>query len=1158
MYLLKIPFLRDDQSTASPKKSLTRKRHFRTQDFDSKHCKWSCRLGAQISKVSLRLLGDILESTKSNEQVQLQTSVLGNFIEITTAVRMGNYRPVNIPPSVAFDNKQTLMDFQLCVGDLNLFERVHFELKPSKSRFGSILKLSDQALLRVLMCLDVSDLTNAAEAFRITSKITMQTEQSPMAVWHVTNNVAMIFRDFQAEKGPELQSDVSGSCDQKDQNVPIILSWNSVAPETPIRSMPLFSLFVRNYNEVGHPCRVVAGSLESLDIILTTSSLHCITSLADVVYSMRDLPHASLDPIDEELTAIEYTQLSSRADKSGELWDGVHVSIAIGQLRLILPNENLPQMLASGQLENMTTAYFVIESATISSTVWNTIRLDGLGYPPFNATMLPRQPKGQLNRFGNADLRIGCRLGKIYGFIAGIESHNAPSLMGPFEQKILKASLYPNKPCTPVTFMSPFNVSLNVLDAAPKKSRIIISLTRLRVELSKAHFDLLARRTIGVITTVSELSKLMASSTATNVATHYAPGEIESQTHGFMNDLTWDGIEMAISSPKASIHLRVGTINLAHDTTDRSGGCSIQNAVVGFRPTIMHGISPIEEVVFGAFGDPALWQFGVEDYPEKLISGRWSFAKPSQKESTLFLDIQAYQLHVSGHFLESLATMLQYSHTPTFLCRDLSWKQNRSISVRRPQYTFVKKGTVKILIAPSVVSFWERNNSEPLSTNVWIPFGQLFASIGFGYDEAEKLQILNGFRGEVNALNRYVNIRALQFMLNAEKIEIKSSTQAPVLQSSLRNERFGTISSTWILFSNVLTAESAKQQVVEEFSMRLTGDQQLVLERRRTGHFMEFLPTSLTHFNVQGELTNVGVKISSYSLESVLALVEKVRWRQSRGSDSNFGTVHESNSAKLKVATLQSDVSTDDFAYLHRMAESSHPSPGELVFSEVLFIETIGSLSEIVPTTIINTLCEVDNDQVSQDELLSFIRETNSVWFSEDQERPTGFSDTQMAENVTHSWMTMRWCYHLPRAIQEIVSNPVPLPPSGIPNGWPIWYDSEDINQVQGRICDILCQLRCWNYKKARFVVVGEFYVPWERSTQRKVPNEYELGSFGELVSQWFEGDMDDDLRQTHLLEFASVSRTTTFEDLLPSDKWELRWRSPLCSEQESEVNILS
>lgn len=1068
---------------------------------------------------------------------------------------MGNCRPVSIPSIMAHDTEQTLIDFQFCVSDLNFYENVHFDSRPSKTRFGSFSKLPDQALLRILMCLDVLDLTSAAEAFRIASDLKMKPQQSPMAVWHVTNNVVKVFRDFQIEKGskelPELNV-------PRDQKVPIILSWSSVAPETPGRSMPLLSLFVRNYNEVGHPCRVVAGSLDSLDITLTTSSLLCITSLADVIYTLRDLPQSPLIPIDEELTASENIHLSPRTDKTAELWDNVYVSIAMGQLRLILPNENLPQILISGQLNEMASAYFVIESASISSTVWNEIRLDGLGYPPFNATMLPRQPKGQMNRFGNAELRIGCRLGKVYGMIAGIEplnqTFNVPSLTGPFEQVILKAGLHPNKSCTPVTFMSPFNVSLNVLDAAPKiKSRIAISLTKLRVELSKEHFDLIARRTFGIINAASELSKLLTSGTTINAGKQHSTEESKLQSHGFMNDLTWDGIEMAISSPTASIHLRVGTINLSHDTSDRSGGCSIQNAVVGFRPSLE--ASPIEEVVFGAFGDPALWQFGVEDYPEKLISGRWSFAKPSQKESTLFLDIQAYQLHLSGHFLESLATILRCSHTPTFLCRDLSWNRNRTISVRK-QYVFVKKGTVKILIAPSVISFWERNNSEQLSTSIWIPFGQLFASIGFGYDEAEVLQILNGFGVEVHALNRYVNVRALEFMLNAEKIGIKSSTQAPVLQSSLRNERFGAISSTWPVFSNFLTGESAKRQVVEDFSIRVTGDQQLVLERQRNGKSTKFLATSLTRLNVQGELTNVGIKISSYSLGAVLALIEKVRKRQSHGNDSNIGVAdHESDSSKLKLSNLQSDISPDDFAHLHRMAEASHPSPGDLVFTEALLIETIGSLSGTTTNTTASTVCEVDNDQVSHEELISFIREANSVWFSEEQERPTGLSDTQMTENVTHSWMMMRWCYHLPRAIQEIVSNPVPLPPSGIPNGWPIWYDSEDINQDQGRICDILCQLRCWDYKKARFIVVGEFYVPWERSTQRKTLNEYELGSFGDLVSQWFEGDMDDDLHQSHLLEFASVSRTTTFEDLLPSDKWELRWRSPLCSEQESEVS---
>ncbi|KAL4167219.1 hypothetical protein KRP22_012705 [Phytophthora ramorum] len=241
------------------------------------------------------------------------------------------------------------------------------------------------------------------------------------------------------------------------------------------------------------------------------------------------------------------------------------------------------------------------------------------------------------------------------------------------------------------------------------------------------------------------------------------------------------------------------------------------------------------------------------------------------------------------------------------------------------------------------------------------------------------------------------------------------------------------------------------------------------------------------------------------------------------------------------------------------MAEGRRPSPGELVFTEALLIETQTAASTPYPIASTKVQIQIDPNRfdIELGDVAAYLEDCNEPWGVEERDLTVEQSSLPGLGNKTHSWMEMRWCYHIPRNISTIVANPVPIPPTGIPNGWPSWgWDQEQEGEAR-RLCDIVCQLRCWDSKKACFVLVCEFYVPWERTPANagsdSLEGTNEPGSFGELMSQWFDDDMEETRYRAKLLEFGSRARIFSFNNSLSSDNWELRWRSPLQSGKESE-----
>eukprot|EP00644_Phytophthora_capsici_P001607 jgi/Phyca11/131732/e_gw1.112.4.1 len=853
-----------------------------------------------------------------------------------------------------------------------------------------------------------------------------------------------------------------------------------------------------------------------MDVAITTSSLYCVASVLNVRENGTPTTGKAGGPRRDQ-SSFDATSRISLAD--------VEVSILLGQVRLILTNESLMDSIILRRSVVPGNVIMVLESLSIASAVRNDISLDGLGYPPFNSRLLPRRPTVQAQRFGQPQLRIGCRVGNISGFIAELgfnQVESTPnSALGPFEKHISNSTGYLGYFANAETFWSPFNLTCSIEEepvatyggSGPGvKTAFTIALTKVRLDLHKREFDVLVTQMAGVIRAVDALKRSITAPSQVKLQ------PVESQEANASRDsenqrevaFSCDGIEINAFEMDRSTHVRIGSIVLVHNALTLAGSASVQNVVAGHRTNENANSSTIaiEEVVLGANADPSLWQLTVENYPEKLIAARWNGGE--RNEGTLFLDVQAYQLHVSHHLIQSLDRFIS---TEPDLFFTGSWNLNDKADVEQPTdlqpFSFQQRWNVKVLVAPSVMSYWRRNPTNKRKSGIWMSSGQLFASVGVGTDETAR-QSMCSYGPVVNDINRFVAVPTMEIMLNMDK--------------------FG-VNTTWQRFSKYTSVVSEAQRLVHDCSARLTGDRYQMLERVAIGEEVCLLYTDMARTNLQADVNAFCVKLSSFTLGAIQSL----------------------------LATRASDASSDDFKNLVKMAEGRRPSPGELVFTEALLIETHSAISSGSPPLADITIqlqIEPNKFGIELGDVAAYLKDCNGPWSSEVNEpsgERTSYTDL---ENKTHSWMGMRWCYHIPRKICKIVASPVPLPPTGVPNGWPSWNWEKDSGGAASRLCDIFCQLRCWDSKKSCYVVMCEFYVPWECATDlgsNESEDANEPGSFGELMSQWFDDDMEETRYRARLLEFGARTRTFCFDNDLPSDNWELRWRTPLQSEQESE-----
>ncbi|CAI5729177.1 unnamed protein product [Hyaloperonospora brassicae] len=1128
---------------------------------EAAYIKWHWRLGAQLDHVSVSCTADISRQSARRDQAT-RVVVDGKIVNLAIAARVGNYHPIrnDVRPAVECG---CFTDIQATVGDVQVLEKLQNARRGVHSAFGEFSRLHEPAFLGILVCLDLSDLQCLSESLSVSDSSIADQQSLPPAMlsWHLTSCLAKSFHEVcveQLQREAQRKSIVA--------EIPLILSWKDSASMA--HPFPLLSGFYRNYSEAGLPRYVFAGSMESVDAAVTTSSLYCLATLMDVGDKLASLPdlasRTSMGEVDDSGTRVP-----SVSDALPRIsLANVEVSVWLGCIRLFLPSERLMDgiMLVRPVSGN---AFVVLESLSVASAARNDISLDGLGYPPFNSRVLPRRATVQAQRFGQSQLRIGCRAGKITGYVAELKfgdfempAGKSHTEAGPFESHIGRMAGCVARFSDVETFWSPLNLICSLEEEpfvtgdgkdAGVKTVATLALTKWRLDLHKVVFDTLIARVLGVSQGISVLSRsLVIPARVAQLSTLQKHFPALERTHRRAVSFSCDGIEIQMFEPNRATHIRIGAVALVHDSSTLSGSASIQNLAVGYRanegaPSSTHNDVAIEEVVFGANAEPSLWHLSVENYPEKLIAARWNFGDRSDR--TLFLDVQAVQLHVSDHFVQESS---RFTHSePTFVFAKLYREEKSSeqlvLSRNNKSFAFRPRWSIKVLVAPSVISYCGRAHAEGRAAGIWIRSGQLFASAGVGNNDKTQQSILS-YGQSVNEITRFVVVPTLEVMVNIDKLGVNT---------------------TWQEFSKYISVVSEAQRLLHDCSVRITGGQHQMLERVAVGDIgVCLLYTDMVRVNVQAEVNALRVKISSFSLGAIHSLLrapsvsDKQCDKHSYSSPGCTSAGHASGFTSSRNHALKSlqESSTDDFKMLRRVAVGRRPSPGELVFMESLMIETTSVVStDTSPTAGANVQIQLDPNKfgIKLADTVAYIEDCNEPWIVEEHELGSEPSLCTGMGNKTHSWVGMRWCYHIPRKVHKIVANAVPHPPTGVLKGWPVWSWDQRQDRDADRLCDILCQLRCWDSKRTCYAVVCEFYVPWEAASATtgsdRSDDASEPETFIELMNQWFDDDVEKARYRSKLLEFGARTRTFSFDSNLPSDNWELRWRAPLQGEQELE-----
>lgn len=1203
-YLLKIPFVTQASLPSSPvvagrPRAANQALKSTTKSLET--ALWSYKIGLQVDHAIVAAAADIRRQvSKSRREELVRASLVGNIRSASLALRYANHHPANRHTT---DSSQVFIDAQCAIAGIDAAETL--QAKRHVRRFGILGSVPDHVFLGVLLCLGLDDVIHVAKALRFDPELASGHATMPEAVrcWHLSSRMA---REFCSVPQGSLPHEPSrGSVPLA---MPLLCMGNDASSDRTGQTFPVLSLFWRNYSERSQPAQFIAGSIGNADLHVTTSSLYCASTVLSALQDRNDR-FSSDDKAEDKRSNHVSEAAAPTHDTQSSTSQGLRnlqVFLQLGQVRLILSSEQLFDALEFRQFPSKAHVCLVMEGVSVSSAGCAEISLDGLGYPPFNARLLPRRPQPHSTRFGKTNCWIGCRVGKIYGVIVDLHVENATARQygndavpwsgsGLFESE-LGRSVGENLKFTLVeTMVCPFSVTCSIGPGVlgTKSTALLLLVTKLRVDLHKSSYDVVVSRILGVLRGIASASDAVRSREPAAGDEVISVDDDRKDVPKIPNrdrpalsqfELKCDGVEVNLLTPATSIHCRVGTLHCTHNTIERSGNAAIRNIVVGYRRS--SGTDSIEratseEVVFGAYADPTLWQLAVDNYQEKLVSGRWSF--PEDHEGSVFLDIQAFQLHVSAHAVIMLGEFFRFQ--PFFVFKRGSVATSRQVQVdprgdRRALYQQSPRRSLKVLIAPSVISLWESSHDEDgsakpdddsPSSSLWVSCGEVFGSVILGADD----DALTAEGGMVHDLNRLVGVKAADFVMSIEKIGVRVSSAMQVLRVHFSSQNGGSVpghvASNWTMFAKYLTSASEMRRVLEDSSVRLTGENWRVVERCLSrSRAVVPLGTGLSQASAQVELSPVRIKLSSYALEAIMSLLRNCNQEQERlkeggvrGSQSTHRdtTATEASATKSAATITASDTSLDDFSHLRRIAEARHPSPGELAFTESLLIETASSMGKNNASATAEkhqTVVFVDcsRHDVALADVVSFILEANEPWNGVEREfagdRPTV---PDLESNQTLSWVGMKWCYHIPRSVQKVIANPVPIPPTGIPREWPAWSD-ESANE-DDRFCDILCQLRCWDYSTDRYVVVSEFYTPWDTSTGRRRDHtdSDEPDTFSDLVSQWFDDDLENRRFIASLVDVASQTRTYTIKTAIASDKWELRWRHPLQREGDPKVS---
>ncbi|KAG9401050.1 hypothetical protein AC1031_009808 [Aphanomyces cochlioides] len=620
----------------------------------------------------------------------------------------------------------------------------------------------------------------------------------------------------------------------------------------------------------------------------------------------------------------------------------------------------------------------------------------------------------------------------------------------------------------------------------------IESTAQISLHMTKMSVDLPYHRFLNVLNKVDEIIAVVPKNWPE------PPPRIVEKSQALGCRIALDGFELNLINDKTSIHARVGSVTFSHCLypTDQ-GSFSIKNIVIGFRD----GNSSSEEMLIcGPFADPTEWQLAVEKYPDQIISATWSIQAGML---TGLVELQGVQCHLSPQFVNSLVAFIK-----PLVRHETPQRSNRDFTLRRfdprtnvPVLGFIQQSKIKLLGAPSVVTL----ESPDAQIAAVLTLGSIFASLHVGYDSTEVNSVAK--MGQ-SVLHQYLPLKYMDYMCTVQTLRMQmlrgyTSLNVPLMAKFTRPD--------WSDFERAWTK---RQQVplIDDVQMRLTGDVNQVL-----------LPFEM---QVMDGAYLIDMQIETTPFESALCfetwsiLDALVRNVQENIDSSASLSQHVEDKYEQEPSFELSPPTANDFMELDQSLQPrQHPSSGELVF-----------------------LCEIDQDDKA--DIPPMMRVMNSV--SEDFESLLHCVNEPW-ESCSSSLASLRWKYHLPRRVVRIVASPLPMPSFDLlAHGWP-HFETTDSG---ARLCDVLCDLRCWNMTQNAYSSVGTFYLPWEEPL-REEPG----GSFASALRSWVAEDPNENKRERLL------KSTFTMREFLPSfasaHQWELRWRVPNGAKLEKVMSAI-
>ncbi|OQR84540.1 hypothetical protein ACHHYP_13263 [Achlya hypogyna] len=728
---------------------------------------------------------------------------------------------------------------------------------------------------------------------------------------------------------------------------------------------------------------------------------------------------------------------------------------------------------------------FSSDASTIESTPHLDIVVDGLSHPPFRAL-------GHRQRAPSSSLQVApkskttLRSGALYIAFADYDTIGT-SARSPYEAAATAIGSTPVALVKVEYIVPPWFVAVEIAETAAGV-KADVHITKVTVQLDDDSVNVLVRQAATLGQTLPQSS--------TSVVDELVK-EDGAAVVGVSCQL--DGWDLRLQSQDDVVLVRVGPAMFRNGD---DGHLSVKNVVVGLRAAGGND----EELVFGPLCDPYDWQLAAEKYSEKLLLATWGVR---DRSLTGLVEVQGVQLHLSHRFVQALlrsSAAFEAFPTPVPTPPSSPWTATRAYSstLKLPSIGAVDHISVKLLWAPSQFGAI----AEGGRNSVVVRTGALFASLHSRVSSSDEVIVASW---PESPLYEWLPLKLLDFVVTWQSlgVVVLGDTVPVTVPLSAHLGR----ATNWQRHLGRLADAPA---LVGDVDVRCTGDAKLIL-RAISGTLLE---TQVWPIEAHIEANAVHVSLSPATLVVLDKWSSSWATLSAQSEDSVATPCHPS-----PTADLENEISTSDFTELALRLEPKtlHPRAGELIRCDAV-MTNIAFEGPVLPPTVIPMSSPRTDDRASIDEaafaLDDILDELQSPWAASSGE-----------------CLCLRWRYPIPRQLRRIVATP--LPAEQAPAKWPKIYD---------RLCDVQCEVRCYDAMTGAFVALGIVHVPWARPASL-LPRADSAPSFASALAQWIV-DVDDPFAPTlHASEAWQRSfdeREYALPPATPATQWELRWRLPV------------